>query len=186
MAARAVPAPALGASARVPATVDALLLALIHPVMHHRNQRRLLWAYDVHLLARGLGPRDFRELVAHAMDKRIAAVCTQGLRGAQEWFGTVIPREVAVHLAAAPLGEQPTAAYLTPARTWSSETAANLRGLARWSDRLRLFREIAFPSPTYMRQVYGVGGSGLGRALLPALYLHRGVRGVWRVMSGRK
>ena len=184
--ARAAQVPALGASARVPATVDALLLALIHPVMHHQNQRRLLWAYDVHLLAHALDPRAFRELVDRAVDKRIAAVCAQGLRGAQVWFGTVIPRDLVDHLAAAPLGEQPTAAYLTPARTWSSETAANLRGLARWGDRLRLLKEIAVPPRAYMLRAYGVGGSGLGRVLLPALYLHRGVRGVWRVISGRK
>ena len=186
ISARAVAAPALGASARVPATVDALLLALIHPVMHHQNQQRLLWAYDVHLLALALGLRGFQELVSQATEKRIAAVCAHGLRVAQDWFGTAVPRGILDQLAAAPLSEQPTAAYLTPERSWASETAANLRGLPRWRDRLRLLKEIALPSPAYMLQAYGVGGSGLGKALLPALYLHRGVRGVWRVMSRRK
>lgn len=186
LARRAQPAPALGGHARVPAILDALLLALIHPVMHHKNEQRLLWAYDVHLLAQALDPRGFRELVSQATHKGIAAVCAHGLQVAQDWFGTAVPRAVLDRLAAAPAGEQPTAAYLAPARSWANETAANLRGLPRWSDRLRLLREIALPSPAYMLQAYDVGGSGMGKALLPALYLHRGVRGLWRVMSGRK
>jgi hypothetical protein len=37
-----------------------------------------------------------------------------------------------------------------------------------------------------MLRAYGVGDTRLGRTLLPALYLHRGVRGVLRVITGRK
>jgi hypothetical protein len=186
MAARAVEAAALGGNARVPATMHALLLALIHPAMHHQNQRRLLWGYDVQLLARRLDSRAVQELVDHAIARGVAEVCAHGLRTAQGWFGAAVPREALDRLAAAPLSGQPSAAYLAPARTWKDDTVANLRGLPRWRDRLRLFREIAAPSPAYMLQAYGVGGSGLGRALLPALYVHRGVRGLWRVISGRK
>ncbi len=186
LSAQAVPVPPLGPNARAPATVDALLLALIHPAMHHKNEQRLLWVYDVHLLAKALDPGGFNELVNRATPKGIAAVCAHGLRVSRDCFGTAIPPGVLDRLAAAPVSEQPSAAYLAPARSWANETASNLRGLPRWSDRLRLLKEIALPSPRYMLQAYGVGDSGLGKALLPALYLHRGVRGVWRVMSGRK
>lgn len=183
---RAVPVPALGPHALMPRTVDALLLALMHPAMHHRNEWRLLWGYDVHLLAGVLDRDGVTELARQAVAKRIAAVCAQGLRIAQDWFGAAIPQGVVDQLAAVPWTEQPTAAYLAPSRSWAIETAANIRGLPRWRDRLRLLREIAFPSPTYMLRSYGMRASGVHQALLPALYLHRGVRGVWRVMSGRK
>jgi hypothetical protein len=33
---------------------------------------------------------------------------------------------------------------------------------------------------------YGVGNRAWGFALLPALYLHRNVRGIWKVLAGRK
>ncbi len=183
---RAVAVPALGSNGRAPGTVDALLLALIHPVMHHRNEQRLLWVYDVHLLASALDAAGFDELVARAVTQRIAAVCAQGLGTSQEWFRTEIPQQVLAALRAAPALEQPTVAYLAPNRTWRDETASTLRALPRWRDRLRLLREIALPSPQYILRAYGLGGPGLGKALLPALYLHRGVRGVWRLMSGRK
>ena len=55
-----------------------------------------------------------------------------------------------------------------------------------WGARLRLLREVAFPAPRYMLQSYGWADTGLTRALLPALYLHRGLRGVSRVVRGEK
>ena len=44
VAPRSIPVPALGEHARTLAPVDALLLACVHPVMHHRNAESLLWA----------------------------------------------------------------------------------------------------------------------------------------------
>ena len=52
--ARAVDVPALGGRARALGRVDALLLACIHRVAHHRCDDRLLWLYDIHLLANDL------------------------------------------------------------------------------------------------------------------------------------
>ena len=84
------------------------------------------------------------------------------------------------------MAEQPTAAYLAPGRTWLDETTSGLRGLGGWRDRARLLREIAFPAPAYMLRAYGVADVAWGKALLPLLYAHRGVRGVLRVLTGRK
>ena len=178
---RARHAPALGPHARVPAPEDALLLALIHPAMHHRNQPRLLWTYDVHLLAGALEPADFDALGRRVTRKGIAAVCAHGLRNARETFGTVVPPAVLDALAAAPVQGQPTAAYLQAGRSWARDTADSLRALTRWRDRLRLLREIALPSPWHMLRAYGLADTGWARTLLPALYLHRGVRGVLRL-----
>lgn len=186
MSARALGVPALGPHARVPAPVDALLLALIHPAMHHQNRQRLLWAYDVRLLVRALDLGGMQELVHRAEEKGVAAICAHGLRAARDRLGVPVPGEVIERLAAVPVEQQPTAGYLTPGRSWARETAASLRGLTRWRDRLRLLREIALPSPGYMLRAYGLGDGGMARSLLPALYLHRGVRGALRVVSGRK
>jgi hypothetical protein len=183
---RALPAPALGERARVPATVDSLLLALIHPAMHHQNERRLLWDYDVRLLVDAMDEAGFEELVQRATQARVAAVCAHGLRVARARLGAPVPPGVLARLAAAPLEDQPTAQYLEAGRSWARETADTLRALRGWRDRLRLLREIALPSPGYMLRAYGVDDTRLARTLLPALYLHRGVRGVLRVISGRK
>src|SRR5678815_1905510 len=42
---RAVPLPSLGTHARTASPRHALLLACIHPVMHHRNVESLIWSY---------------------------------------------------------------------------------------------------------------------------------------------
>jgi hypothetical protein len=184
--ARAQPASALGPNAWVPHPVDALLLALIHPAMHHRNEQRLLWAYDIHLLASRLDGAEFEALAARAVDLGIAAIAAAGLVQSIGWFGTAVPAAVLEALRAVPLDRQPSASYLEPSRTWARETLMNVRSVRRWRDRLQLLREIALPNAGYMLRAYGLEGSRWGRVLLPALYLHRGIRGLWRVASGRK
>jgi hypothetical protein len=66
------------------------------------------------------------------------------------------------------------------------EVLSSVRGLPRWRDRLRLLREIVFPSPGYMRQSYGIGPSLQTLPLVPLLYLHRMVFGGWKLIAGQK
>jgi hypothetical protein len=145
-----------------------------------------LWTYDVHLLAAALKPADLEDLVRRATEKGIAAVCAHGLRTARDGLGTALPQRVLDALAAVPAQGQPTAAYLRAGRSWAQDTTASLRALTRWRDRLRLLREIALPSRGYMLRAYGLRDTAAARTLLPALYLHRGVRGALRVIRGRK
>jgi len=58
--------------------------------------------------------------------------------------------------------------------------------LPGWRDRLRLLREVAFPTTAYMRRAYGVEHQRFAAALLPALYLRRMVAGGWKVLTGVK
>ncbi len=182
----AVPVPALGPHARAACPVHALLLACAHPVMHHRNVERLIWLYDIRVLAGRLSRAEFARFAAVAVRKEVAAVCAHELRLAVSRVAAEVPPEVIAALGAPGRGEECTASYLAPGRRWGQELASNLRDLPRWRERLRLLREIAFPAPGYVLRAYGMAAAGLGRALLPALYLHRGVRGVWKVVRGRK
>jgi hypothetical protein len=62
-----VAVPRLGEHAWTAAPHHALLLACVHPVMHHHNQVRLIWLYDVHLLASQLSREGFELVVEHAI-----------------------------------------------------------------------------------------------------------------------
>lgn len=183
IAAAAVPVPALGPHARAVGPVHALLLACIHPVMHHRNTERVIWIYDVHLIASGLSDAELDRFAELAIDKRVAAVCAGRLALARSRFRTRLPER-----AVARLGErrapEPSEVYLRPARRWHHELLSSLRGLGRPSDRARLLREVLVPSPRYMLESYGFGA--IGFVLLPALYLHRVINGVWKILRGRK
>jgi hypothetical protein len=184
LAAQAMAVPALGPDARAHGRVHALLLTLVHPAMHHRNERRALWAYDAYLLLSGLQLNEFDELVELALAKGVAAIVASEMAYAAALWGTPVPSGVRERLRRVGTVE-PSAAYLSPGRQWRHELASNLRGLPSWSSRLRLIREVLFPSPAYMRRSFAPGGSANG-ALLPALYVLRLIRGGRMLLLGRK
>lgn len=178
------PVPALGPNARAAGSVHALLIACTHPVMHHRNIERLIWAYDIHLLASKLSSDDFRTFAALAQTRRVGIICARQLALAQARFRTCIPADVTTRLATC--DSEPSMAYLTPGRRWLDELVSSLQGLADWRDRMRLLREVFVPSSRYMYAAYGIEPDGRRRARLPGLYLHRTIRGAWRIARGKK
>jgi hypothetical protein len=184
LAGDAVPVPALGPHARAAGPVHALLLACVHPVMHHQNVERLMWIYDIHLLASRLSAADFERFADLAVAKRVSAICARQLDIARSRFGTSIPDDLPLRLASVPEPEA-SAAYLRHGRRWHHEFISSMRGLPHWKARLRLVREVLLPSPQYMLDSYGFT-SPLGFVLLPALYVHRNIYGMWKVFVGRK
>ena len=182
--ARAQPVPALGVHAIAAGPLDALLLACIHPVMHHRNVERVLWTYDIHLLASRLTETEWERFTSLALDKKIAAVSAERLRLARSLFDTRIGPEVTRQLCAA--RREPSAEYLGQDRRWHHELISSIRGVATWRDRLGLLSKVLFPGGNYMLAAYGLVGKPFGRLLLPILYVHRNVRGTWRILAGNK
>lgn len=175
--------PALGPHARAAGPVHALLLACIHPAMHHKNEERLIWVYDVHLLVSRLPACELERFARLAREKQVAAVCVHQLDLAQSLFQTAIPDEVR-HTLSTPLALERSAEYLPRHRRWHHELLSSMRALPRWRDRVQLAREVLLPDSRYMLAAYGVGGRSA--ALLPALYVHRALFGAWKVLLGRK
>jgi hypothetical protein len=183
LAAAAIPVPALGPHARCAGAIHALLLACIHPVMHHRGTERLIWLYDIHLLMSRFSDVEMERFANLAVDKRVAAICLHQLKVTRERFGTSVPDRVSARLLVRGTLE-PSEIYLRPSRRWHHELASNVRGLPRFRDRIRLVREVLFPSPRYMLDAYRL--SGYAALMLPVFYGHRLLNGVWNVMTGRK
>lgn len=181
--ASAVTVPALGPHGRAPASVHALLLACVHPVMHHRNTQRPIWFRDIDLLVRRMSDEELHRFARLAVDKRMARICAHQLSIAIEQFDSPVPPAVISLLRSAPLTE-PAAVYLRRHRRWHHELFWNVRNLQRWGDRLRLLREVLFPSADYMLDAYHLGTGGI--VLLPALYAHRCVYGAFKILVGRK
>ena len=125
-----------------------------------------------------------QQFAALARAKRVARICAYALRSAEELFGTRVPDSVVHCLGAA--GAEASAEYLAVDRRWHHELMSSLRSLPDATGRLRLLREVLFPSPSYMFDAYGLNTHRLGVLLLPALYLHRSLHGAWKICSGRK
>ena len=177
-AARSVAVPVLGAPARALGPVDALLLACIHRVAHHHDSEKLLWLYDIHLLASGMDRPAFERFAALAAEKQLRAVSVRGLTLARRWFATEVPGDVmeALSLHDAHDAAEPTATFLDRRLSRVDLLFSDLTALGGWSVRWQLLRQHLFPPAAYMRERYALSGS----VPLPALYAHRAVRGAWK------
>lgn len=185
LAADCVAVPDLGPHARAAGLVHALLLACVHPVMHHRNEEVLIWVYDVHLLASRLSMEQWSRFVALARDRGVSAICVRQLQAARQRFHTVVADSVWAALSATSHAEA-AATYLASGRRWHHELRDNVRHAGNWTERARVLRDVVIPDPEYMRRSYGISERSWGTLLLPFCYLHRLARGGSKVLAGRK
>ncbi len=180
----AVPLPALSPHALAAGPVHALLIACMHRAGHkqapyyvdgvaHYSGDRLIWLYDIHLLAQALSPSQWTEFLTRAEQKGLRAVCLEGIEQTQRCFATAVPAEVIEALARPGPVERP-AVYLDAGhlrRRWM-----NLCAHDDLAARLRYVRELAFPPADYMRERFADARPGW----LPWLYLRRALGGLRR------
>lgn len=177
LTARQMPVPPLGPAARTPGTADALLIACLHRAGHATTPYRangdvrcggdrLIWLYDIHLLAARLRADAWSHVVAQATRNRVCRVCLDALDAAQRAFATYVPDSVREALAGGAAAREPSAALLTASR-WRI-AAAEFEVLG-WGERSQYVRERVFPPAPYMMKKYGTRQ----RWLLPALYVRR-------------
>ena len=158
----------------------ALLLACVHRAAHHYGSRRLIWLYDIHLLAGGLSGDEWSSFGAAATAGRVAAVCRDGLAAAAASFGTVVPAEADAALAT---GDEPSRYFLEAPRELDVRLST-LRATPTWQGRARHVRGWLFPPATYMTARYGLRH----RWLLPFWYGYRAVTRLpswWRRYGAR-
>lgn len=158
---------------RVLSSVDALLVACVHRVAHHPDFEKPIWIEDIHLLATGLGPAEWRTFVDLVVSRSVCVMCLDGLRQAQARFQTAIPLEVLESLG---LGrEEPSAIFLRPRLRPVDRLLSDCRAL-RPVAAARLVREHLFPPVAYMQASYGF----TSRALLPVYYAARAWSGMFK------
>lgn len=164
LAARAIAIPQLHARGLAP--VHALLHACIHRVAHHHDDERLIWLYDIHLLANAV---DFDEFTELARTKRVTAICARSLALANEWFGGTRTLEV--------VEGEPSAMLLARDRKRATQLLADLGALPGWRARAQRMWQLAFPPRAFVEETFGVRT----RVLLPFVYAYRAMRGVARL-----
>ena len=170
----AVPVPQLGSAARSVSDVHALIIACTHRVAHHYDSDLLLFLYDIDLLGRRLDEASWDRVIELASARRICGVCARGLRLAGDAFHTPVPPRVVSALNAVDQAE-PTAAYLRHRLRRVDILGSDLRALGGWRVRAQLLREHLLPAPAYILASYGKTRA----SLLPALYIHRILRGAF-------
>jgi hypothetical protein len=160
---------------RAPSLAGSLLLACVHRLAHHQQHERLVWLYDIHLLAGALDDAGWNRVMSTARERGITSVCRDGLEAAAARLGTAVPAAVLAALDAA-AEDEPSRVYTEGPQRRLDVLRADLRGLPRWRDRLQLLAEHAFPPASFVMARY----AARRRALLPVLYAHRLVTGAWK------
>ncbi len=174
------PVAPLEAGALAPAPLHALILACVHRVAHHDDAPNLIWLYDIKLLAEGLSPQEWDAFWQLAVEKRIVALCREGLALTARQFGFAEETaRASVPPGAADSADEPSAAYLGGAGARWRSLLLDVRGAAGAGAKLRLLAGLAFPHPAYMRSAYGATGP----ATLTAAYLRRAAGGLWRLLT---
>jgi hypothetical protein len=169
--------PALGPAAFGPSPVHALVIACIHRTAHHGNSERLVWLYDIHLLAACLDDEQWADAVALSRTRGLCRVVYSGLEAAGRWIGTAVPRCVLESLRTSPDGvERDIETFLQGVPGPLQIAISDIRRLNGVRPRLTFVREHLLPSPSYIAQKYG----STNRAILPFLYLHRILAGARR------
>ena len=162
--------------------VYALLLACMHRNTHKQNPYyvdgvayysadRLVWIYDIHLLAESLSSTQWHDVMRLARDKGLCATCLDGVERARACFHTRSPDFVLAGLAGSGAKERP-ATYLNASKLrqqWMDFLA--LEGL---SSQLRFLQELVVPPAAYMRTKYPQAQSGW----LPMFYARRALGGL--------
>ncbi len=186
---RAQALPELSPHAFAASSVDALLLACMHRSKHkqtpyivdgiaHYSGDRLIWLYDIHLLAQKLTQDEWHEFMELATQKGLRAVCLEGLNLAQNCFSSPVASEV-IEALARPGQPEPIAQYMESSavrRLWLDFCAID-----GWRGKRGFLTEHLFPPASYMHQKYRDAGS----TWLPWLYLRRAMDWLFGHLKGR-
>jgi hypothetical protein len=132
-------------------TAHLLYLAAHLMLQHGGAKAQLIWFYDIDLLIRREADRlDWDELLCRAREFRWEIALHAALQGAQERFGTPLPRDFLNALAKTTrlVGWKANPLQTRALAIW------NFMASLDWWARLRFALAIAFPSPSYVRWRY--------------------------------
>lgn len=163
---------ALNNAVVVPSTVDNILIACLHRLGHHAAEERLIWLYDIHLLANQLQTDDWLVLLNKSQRKQLCAIVADGLTTCKTLLGTSIPQSVLTSL-----GNQkrePSALFINRQLPEWRYFMRDLGSMPSVSARLGFIRETVLPPAAYVRQQMGTNSTSLA-------YLRRLIRGIKRV-----
>lgn len=174
---RAVALPGHPAEARCPGPPDAMLIAALHRASH-RGVRRLVWLYDIHLLA-SMSEEDRARLVRLAEEKQLLAECRDAWQESEHRLGGTDSQALKSLLAGCPALQTDSAPGPWDRPRSIDIWLSDLKALPHWRARLALLKGHAFPPAGYMLARAGCPSAWL----LPWLYLERAIRGTLRLFK---
>lgn len=113
---------------------------------------RLIWLYDIHLLAQCLTDEPWQQFMALAEERTLCGPCLDGLDSARTWFGTNLSDAVLSRLRAGTDREGFDPRQFRPRWRYEWQT---FRALPSTALRLRWLGQRLFPPPDFLQDQYG-------------------------------
>jgi len=174
--------PELGSNAKTLNNLDAMLLACFHRAAHFPyDGERLIWLYDIHLLAENISENDLQELFLKAQKLKISTICSDAIFTAQDWFNTTLPERTIAQFKS-PNNSEISASFLKQGRSSGIKNRAIMafRELPSWSERFQYVIEKLFPPMEYMIWRYNTKK----KYLLYYFYFYRILYGIYVLIKG--
>jgi hypothetical protein len=163
---------------RVPSLIDSLLIASLHRLGHHSREERLIWLYDIHLLATRLTASEWQSLVDKALRKQLCAITADALLLCQQLFASPVSPQVVQQLSQSSTQgkREPSAIYLQRSLPEWRYFYQDLKVMPGVRQKFRLIAENVLPQPAYIRRQMQTRSALFG-------YLKRLWRGIKRIVS---
>jgi hypothetical protein len=157
---RADAIPAIGRGANTPCAVHSLVLACVHPVAHHHCDWRLIWLYDILLLAQDLDPGEWAQFLDLAARKKVSDLCRHAFQLVSQHFGPArwLRERGILEISERLRAEEPSRAYLSEERNRRRDLIFDVNAISGVWNKLRFVAAHTFPDVHYVRTAYGVSG----------------------------
>jgi hypothetical protein len=168
--------------ARIPGRVHSLLIACMHREVHKLSPfyvdgkaiydgNKLIWFYDINLLARSFDSQDWNDLVDAAEAKGLSAACIEGLELAVTQFCCPFPGAIQNRLKG---DNKYSAATMYFRGSNLKREFMDYRAIPGVQKKLQFLGQLIFPAQDYMRWKY----QDSKLSWLPWLYVRRAVEGL--------
>ena len=137
------PVTGLGPNAYTLSKTDLVIHACIHRIAHGRNtqRNRLIWLYDIHLIAETMTNAELDNFLNKAKQKTIAMLCADALETCQSIFNTTLPDDFLTRLKQ-DCNREPSAKLISASKLrWAWE---DMQSLPNTSEKIAFARELLF------------------------------------------
>ena len=158
----------------------ALLFSCMHRIAHtpFGESNRLIWLYDIHLLAGSFNQEQWSCFTGLATEKKLSNVCLDGLLKSRDGFKTRLPENILEILRRQGKNDPVQVDDFTSAWKYHMKNYQTMPG---WKERFCLLREYLLPPSEYMLAKY----NRRNKLWLPVLHVMRLSGGLTKIFKNR-
>jgi len=161
---------------KTPSKADSILLACQHRLGHHHREERLIWLYDIHLLAESFDDIEWSDFLKKTKKLKLAHLSYDALNSSEALFSTEVPRNVIEALTLQKKEYEPSALFLNRSLSNWQILKSDVSALDGLLKKCSFIKQTAFPSQEYIKEKMATKSAFWG-------YLKRAYLGFYRMFA---